>query len=101
MSDETTTLPQEVLAANGKLDPRKAFFEAAAKELRPLQMVRLRLAMALRPVKAQAAIDMVEMRLQAEGILSEDGDVQAAVDWNQILAIILELLPVILKLFGL
>lgn len=98
---EVTSLPPEVLAINGKLDPRKAFFEAAAQELRPSQMVRLRLAMALRPFKAQNAIDMVELRLQAEGITNEDGDVQAAVDWNQILAIILELLPIILKLFGL
>lgn len=101
MTTQSKAVPQAMFGANGRIDTRKAILEAASQELKPLQVARLRLAMALRPVKAQAAIDMAEMRLQAEGMLSEDGEMESAVDWNQIFAIFLELLPIILKLFGL
>lgn len=100
VADERSS-PQAVFGSNGKIDTRKAILEAAEKELRPLQMARLRLAMALRPVKTQAAIDMVELRLQSEGLMGEDSEIAAAVDWSQVFAIFLELLPTILKLFGL
>lgn len=84
-----------------RFEARQAILEAAGQELSSAQVRRLRVAMWLRPVKAQAAIDTVVLNAQAMGLVTEDGEVSEAADWAAILQLIIELLPLILKLFGL
>ena len=84
-----------------RFEARQAILEAAGQKLSPQEMRRLRLAMFLRPVKTQAAIDTVTLHCQQASLVTEDGEIQAAADWSAIIALIMELLPIILKLFGL
>jgi hypothetical protein len=84
-----------------RFEARQAILEAAEKQLTPQQMRRLRVAMILRPFATRNAIDMATASVQAAGMIDEDGEVQASVDWSAIIALIIELLPLILKLFGL
>jgi hypothetical protein len=84
-----------------RFEARQAILEAAQSELSPQQMRRLRFAMMLRPFATQSAIDIATQNVQAAGMIDEDGEIQAAVDWSSIIALIIELLPLILKLFGL
>ena len=85
-----------------RFEARQAIMEAATGSLEPRQVRALRLAMMLRPFKAQAAIDLVTNDLQAQQLVTEDGQVtEAAADWAAILKLIMEWLPTILKLFGL
>jgi hypothetical protein len=90
--------PEDIMK---RFEARQAILEAAGQKLSPQEMRRLRLAMALRPIKTQAAIDTVVLNCQAAQLVSDDGEVEAAADWSAIIALILELLPIILKLFGL
>lgn len=84
-----------------RFEARQAILEAAGQKLSPQEMRRLRLAMMLRPIKTQAAVDAVTLNCQAAQLVTEDGEVEEAADWSAIIAMILELLPIILKLFGL
>ena len=84
-----------------RFEARAAILEAAAQELTAVQLRRLKLAMWMRPVKTQAAIDTVMLNCQSMGMVTEDGEIAEAVDWKSILELIIELLPLILKLFGL
>ena len=92
---------QEAAFGMKRFEAKKAILEAAEQKLTPQEMRRLKLAMFLRPVKTQAAIDTVTLHCQAAQLVTEDGQVEAAADWSAIIAIIMELLPIILKLFGL
>ena len=92
---------QEAAFGLKRFEAKKAILEAAEQKLSPQEMRRLRLAMFLRPVKTQAAIDTVMLHCQAAQLVTEDGEVEAAADWSAIIAMIMELLPIILKLFGL
>jgi ABC-type transport system involved in Fe-S cluster assembly fused permease/ATPase subunit len=84
-----------------RFEARQAILEAAGQTLTQPELRRLRLAMAFRPIKTQAAIDTVVLNCQAAQLVTEDGEVEAAADWAAILKVIMELLPMILKLFGL
>jgi hypothetical protein len=84
-----------------KFEARQAILEAAGQTLSPSEMRRLRVAMVFRPVATRAAIDTVTLHCQQASLVTEDGEIQAAADWSAIIAMILELLPIILKLFGL
>jgi hypothetical protein len=85
-----------------RFEARKAILEAASQSLDPRQVRALRFAMAVRPFKTRDVIDMVTSNCQAASLVTEDGEMtEEATDWAAILAIILELLPLILKLFGL
>lgn len=83
-----------------RFEARRALLEAAEKELNTRDFRRLRRMMVFRPVAAQAAIDTVQLNCQAAGMVDEDGEVMASVDWASIIELIIELLPLILKLFG-
>lgn len=84
-----------------RFEARRAILEAAESELTAAQSRRLRRAMLFRPVMAQAAVDTVLLNCQAMGMVSEDGEIMEAVDWSSIIELIIQLLPLILKLFGL
>jgi hypothetical protein len=85
-----------------RFEARQAIMEAAMGSLEPRQVRALRMAMVFRPIKTQAAIDTVVLNCQAAHLVNEDGEItEAAADWAAILKIIMELLPIILKLFGL
>lgn len=84
-----------------RFEARKAILDAAAETLNPNQVRALRFAMLIRPFKARQAEDMVVSSCQAAQLVTEDGQVEAAADWSAILQLIMELLPIILKLFGL
>ena len=92
---------QEAAFGMKRFEAKKAILEAAEQKLSPREMRRLKLAMFLRPVQTQAAIDTVTLHCQAAQLVTEDGEVEAAADWSAIIAMIMELLPIILKLFGL
>lgn len=96
-------VPQELINARrfANREARLAILQVAETQLRPMQMARLRVLMLLRPVKTQAAIDTVTLNAQAMGLVDAEGEVMEAANWSRILEIILELLPIILKLFGL
>lgn len=84
-----------------RFEARQAILEAAGQTLSQAELRRLRLAMVIRPIKTQAAIDTVTLNCQAAALVTEDGEVEAAADWSAIIKLIMELLPIILKLFGL
>lgn len=83
-----------------RFEARRAILEAAEAELSPEQFRQLRRVLLLRPFAARNAVDLVEGACKAQGAVTEDGEIAAAADWAQILQIVLELLPYILKLFG-
>lgn len=84
-----------------RFDARRALMEAAEKDLSPRDFRRFRRAMIFRPIAAQAALDTVQLNCVQAGMVDADGEVMASVDWSAIIALIIELLPLILQLFGL
>jgi len=81
------------------LDAQSALLEAvAASELRPIQKLRIRLALRYRPAVRAEILGAVQMQLCVEGLVSEEGVVEAAIDWRVVIDTIIKYLPTILSL---
>lgn len=84
-----------------RFEAREALLEAAEGKLTASEHRRLRRQLVFRPFMARQAVDMVQANCIAMGMVTEDGEVAEAVDWETIIQLIMDLLPLILKLFGL
>lgn len=80
-------------------DAQAALFEALDQsDLRALQKRRIRLAVRLRPAVRAEVLGAVQMQLCMEGLVSETGEVEAAIDWQQVIDAIVKYLPAILSI---
>lgn len=80
-------------------DAEQALFEALDQsDLRPLQKLRVRLAVRFRPAVRAEVLGAVQMQCCLAGYITEEGEIQAAVDWQQIIDMIVKYLPTILSI---
>jgi len=69
-------------------------------DLRPLQKLRIRMALRFRPAVRAEILGAVQMHCILEGLVEESGEVQAAIDWKAIIEAIIKYLPAILALIA-
>ena len=80
-------------------DAESALIEAIEEsDLRPIQKLRLRLALRFRPMVRAEMLGAVQMHCVMQGVVTEAGEVQAAIDWKQVIDIIIQYLPTLLSL---
>lgn len=80
-------------------DPEAALFEALDQsDLRPIQKLRVRLAVRFRPAVRAEVLGAVQMQCCLAGLVTEAGEVEAAIDWQMVIDTIIKYLPTILSL---
>jgi hypothetical protein len=80
-------------------DAEAALFEALDQsDLRPIQKMRIRLAVRYRPAVRAEVLGAVQMQCCMQGLVSEGGEVEAAVDWQAVIDAIVKYLPAILSI---
>lgn len=80
-------------------DPEAALLEALDQsDLSPRQKRRIRLAVRFRPQKRAEILGLIQVECCMAELVSETGEIQAAVDWQQVIDLIIKYLPTILQL---
>lgn len=80
-------------------DAQAALLEAIEQsDLRPFQKKRMRIALRFRPVLRAEMLGAVQMHCCMEGLVTEGGEVEAAVDWQAVIDAIVKYLPAILSI---
>lgn len=87
---------------NLMFDAEAALFEALEQsDLRPIQKLRIRTSVRYRPRIRAEILGAVTAHCVMEGLVSEAGEIEAAIDWQSLLDAIIKYLPTILSLFAL
>ena len=80
-------------------DAQAALLEALDQsDLPPRQRLRIRLALRFRPALRAEVLGAVQMHCCMAGLVSETGEVAAAIDWQMVIDTIIKYLPTILQL---
>jgi hypothetical protein len=80
-------------------DAEAALFEALDNsDLRPIQKKRIRLQVRYRPLKRAEILGAIQAHCCMEGLISESGEVEAAIDWQMVIDAIVKYLPTILSI---
>jgi len=83
-------------------NPETALLEALDKsDLRPFQKLRVRLALRFRPEARTEMLGAVQMHCVMEGMVSESGEIEAAINWQDLIDSLVKLLPAILQIISL
>lgn len=83
-------------------DAERALLSAVAQSDLPLiAKLRIRLALRFRPAARAEMLGAVQMYCVMEGLLPEDGMVEAAFDFQQLIDAIMKFLPMILQIISL
>lgn len=78
-----------------------ALLEALEKSnLRPMQKLRVRLALRYRPSVREEILGAVQMHCVIEGAVTEEGTIEPAMEWIMIIELIIKYLPTILSMFS-
>lgn len=85
-----------------KLDKKQALFEAIDRsDLRWREKRQIKFAYNWLPRRRAEIEQIIQERCVARGVVNSRGEIQGATDWEDILQIIKELLPIILELISL